>query len=137
MEKERRITLSGAMCALICFFLPWVQISCLGAKESASGFTLAREGDYALWLLPLLMIVVLVFGLMRIIWDRMPALFALSGMSGGLIIAWLMYYERHNAGPASRLIPTFWTPWYWLGLVACLVVAGGALWFYLRRSRGP
>ncbi len=129
--------MSAALFALICFFLPWVQVSCLGAKDSASGFNLAREGDHALWLLPMLMIVVLVFGLMRAIWDRMPALFALSGMSGGLISAWLMYHERDSAGPSSRLIATFWTPWYWLGLVACLIVAGAALWFYLMRSRAP
>jgi hypothetical protein len=137
MEKARRTSLSAALIALICFFLPWVQVSCLGAKDSASGFNLARDGDSALWLLPLLMILVLAFGLMRAIWDRFPSLFALGGMAGGLISAWLMYAERQNAGPSSNLIPTFWTAWYWLGLVASLVVAGAALWFYIRRTRAP
>jgi hypothetical protein len=137
MEKARRTTLSAALFALICFFLPWVQSSCPGAKDSASGFDLARGGDRALWLVPLLMIAVLAFGLARIVWDLMPALFALSGMAGGLISAWLMLDERRNAGPPSSLITTFWTTWYWLGLVAAVIVAAAALWFYTLRARAP
>ena len=137
MEKARRMSLSAALFALICFFLPWVQVSCLGVKDSASGFDLARGGARALWLVPLLMILVLAFGLMRAVWERMPALFALSGMSGGMVSAWLMFYERRRYGSSSSLIATFWTAWYWLGLVASLVVAGAALWFYTRRARAP
>lgn len=136
MEKARRTTLSAALFALICFFLPWVQVSCLGAKDSASGFNLARDGDRALWLVPLLMLAVLACGLARVVWERMPALFALSGMVSGLLSAWLMFYERRNVTPSS-LIATFWTTWYWLGLVSSLVVAAAALWFYARRVRAP
>jgi peptidoglycan biosynthesis protein MviN/MurJ (putative lipid II flippase) len=82
------------------------------------------------------MIMVLALGLMRAVWDQIPALFALSGM-GGSISAWLMYYERHSAGPSSSLIATFWTAWYWLGLVASLIVAAAAFWFYIKRVRAP
>src|SRR5262244_1225847 len=120
--KARGITVSAAMFALICFFLPWVQVSCLGAKDSLSGFDLARGGDRALWLVPLLMIAVLVFGVARAVWERIRALFALSGMSGGMVSAWLMFYERRRYGSSSSLNATFWTAWYWLGLVASLVV---------------
>ncbi|HEU0183777.1 MAG TPA: hypothetical protein VFS27_00580 [Blastocatellia bacterium] len=137
MEKARRTALSAALFALICFFLPWAQASCLGARHSASGFDLARDGRRALWLAPLLMIAVLAFGLARAVWDRMPAMFTLSGMSGGLVSAWLMYYERRRSVPSSSLIATFWTTWYWLGLVASLVVAAASLWFYIRRARAP
>src|SRR5690349_19465755 len=137
MENARRTTLSLALFVLICFFLPWVQVSCLGVKDSASGFDLAREGDRALWLVPLLMVVVLTFGLARVVWDRLPGLYALSGMAGGLISAWLMFYERRNARPASNLIATFWTTWYWLGLAASLAAAAAALWFYTKRARAP
>jgi hypothetical protein len=137
MEKARRTTLGAALFALICFFLPWTQVSFLGANGSASGFDLARDGARALWLAPLLMIAVLAFGLARAVWDRMPAMFALSGMAGGLVSAWLMYYERGKAVPSSILIATFWTTWYWLGLAASLVVAAAALWFYIRRVRAP
>jgi hypothetical protein len=137
MEKARWATLSAALFALICFFLPWAQASCLGAKDSASGFDFARDGGRALWLAPSLMIAVLAFGLARAVWDRMPAMFALSGMAGGLVSAWLMYNERRRAEPSSSLIATFWTTWYWLGLVASLVVAATSLWFYIRRVRAP
>ena len=137
MDKARRTTLSASLFVLICFFLPWVQVSCIGMKDSASGLNLARGGDRALWLLPILMILVLAMGLARSVWDRLPALFALSGMAGGLICAWLMYYERNHTRPASSLTSTFWTTWYWLGLFASLVVSGAALWFYASRSRAP
>ena len=76
MEKAMRTTLSAALFALICFFLPWVQVSCLGARDSASGFNLARAGDSTLWLVPLLMIAVLACGLARAVWEQLPALFA-------------------------------------------------------------
>jgi hypothetical protein len=134
MEKARWTTLSVA---LICFFLPWALVSCLGAKDSASGSDFARGGGRALWLAPLLMIAVLAFGLARAVWDRMPAMFALSGIAGGLVSAWLMYYERRRAEPSSSLIATFWTTWRWLGLVASLVAAATSLWFYIRRARAP
>jgi hypothetical protein len=137
MEKARWTTLSAALFVLICFFLPWVQVSCIGMKDAASGLDLARGGDRALWLIPILMILALAMGLTRFIWERMPALFALSGMSGGLICAWLMYYERNHTRPALSLTSTFWTTWYWLGLLASLVVSGAALWFYASRSRAP
>ena len=45
MENARRTTLSLALFVLICFFMPWVQVSCLGAKDSVSGFDLARGGE--------------------------------------------------------------------------------------------
>jgi hypothetical protein len=137
MENARRISLSAAVFVLICFFLPWVQVSCLGAKDSTSGFNLARGGDRELWLIPLLMILVLLFGLIHAVLDRAPGLFSLSGMSGGLICAWLIYRERETAGSSSSLIATFWTAWYWLGLIASLIVAAAAFWFYTRRVRAP
>lgn len=137
MENARRTTLSLALAlfVLICFFLPWVQVSCLGAKDSVSGIDLARS-EHALWLVPMLMLAVLVFGLVRAVWERLPALFALSGMVGGGISAWLMQREHGSTG-SSGLIATFWTAWYWLGVMASLVLAAAALWFYTKRARAP
>ena len=137
MEKARRTTMSAALFVLICFFLPWVQVSCMGARDSASGFNLARDGDRALWLVPLLMIAALALGLTRAVWERLPSLFALTGMVSGMVSAWLMHYERRQMRPSAGLIATFWTTWYWLGLVASLVVAAAALWFYTGRVRAP
>jgi hypothetical protein len=137
MDNARRTTLGAALCVLICFFLPWVQVSCLGMKDSASGFDLARSDDHALWLVPILMIAVLSLCLTHAVMNSAPWLFSLVGMSSGLISGWLIYRERASAGPSSNLIPTFWTLWYWLGLLASLVVAAGAFWFYTRRVRAP
>ncbi len=137
MDNAKRTTLGAALFVLICFFLPWVQMSCLGVKDSESGFDLARSGDRALWLVPILMIAVLLLYLRRIVLDRAPWLFSLIGMSSGLISAWLIYRARASAGSSSDLIPTFWTVWFWLGLAASLVVATGALRFYIRRVRAP
>ena len=113
-----------------------MQVSCLGVKDSASGADLARGGDRALWLIPVAMLLVLLIGLVRLVWERMPALFALSGTVGGSLSAYLMYHERSRTGHTD-LIPTFWMAWYWLGLLAALVVAGAALWFYASRARSP
>lgn len=138
METARRTTVSAALFVLICFFLPWMQVSCMGAKDSVSGFNLARDGDRVLWLVPLLMLAALALGLTRAVWERLPSLFALTGMVGGLVSAWLMHYERRQMRPSSAwLIVTFWTTWYWLGLMASLVVATAALWFYTGRDRAP
>lgn len=136
-QKVRGVTMSAAAFALICFFLPWVQVSCLGVKDSASGLDLARGGSRALWLLPLLMIAILLFGSIRIIWEQMSALFALAGMVGGSLSVWLMLRERSNASNTSGLIATFWTAWFWLGIASSLIVTTAALWFYSKRVRGP
>ena len=48
----RRINLSAAIIVLVCFFLPWVQMSCAGAKATSSGLNLARHDDALLWLIP-------------------------------------------------------------------------------------
>ena len=63
MEGARRVTLSAAAFALICFFMPWVQVSCVGIKDSASGLELTNAGDRLGWLIFFLMFLVLVTGL--------------------------------------------------------------------------
>jgi hypothetical protein len=130
----RRSTLSLAAFVLICFFLPWLQLSCVGMKDSVSGYDLAREGDQALWFLPAFMVAVLILGLVRLIWEKLPAFFALTGMVGGGISAYLMYRERSITNN-SRIIDTQWTPVFWLGFVASLGIAVTAFIFYLRRSK--
>jgi hypothetical protein len=134
MERARRVTLSAAIFTLICFFLPWIQVSCGGVKDTASGFDLAREGDRALWLVPLLMLMVILLGLMRA-WKQKASLFALVSIVSGLIGAYLMNQKRVNAEDASDLVRV--TGWFWLGLFSSLAVAISALMFYLRRSRSP
>lgn len=59
---SRRITISMALIALICFFLPWVQLSCGASENRLSGIDLARDGHRGLWLIPFLMLAVLTLG---------------------------------------------------------------------------
>jgi hypothetical protein len=137
METARRATLSLAAFVLICFFLPWVQLSCVGMKDSASGFDLARGGDRSLWLIPSFMFVIVLLGLARFIWEKMPAIFALAGTVGGSFSAYLMQHERSSADNSSTLIATQWTALFWLGFMACLGVVAAAFMFYIKRSRSP
>ena len=60
----RRLNLSATAIVLICFFLPWEQLSCGGARDSLTGFDLARHDSVLLWLIPLLSSAVLIFGLL-------------------------------------------------------------------------
>ena len=137
MEKARRTILSTAAFVLICFFLPWMQVSCLGAKDAVSGFELARDGERALWLVPLLMLLVLFLGFTRMVWERVPILLAFGGMVAGLVSAYLLYREHSNTGSSARLLAVFWTPWFWLGLIASVVLAAASFWFYNQRVRAP
>ena len=134
MNGARRLMLIAASVTLICFFLPWVRASFGGSGDAASGLDRARENHTLLWLVPALAFTVLILGALRIIWQRAGMLFALSGTAGGFIIAYLMYTERAN-DTRGAIIPVAWTVWYWLGLVASLVIAAAAFVFYARQTR--
>jgi len=109
----------------------------MGMRDSVSGLDLARSGDRTLWLLPVFMAVVLLTGVVRFIWERLPFLFALTSIVSGGLSAYLMYRERLTSGQSSGLIAAQMTPWFWLGLVAAAAVAAAGLMFYVRRSRSP
>ena len=134
--KPRRITLSLAAFVIICFFLPWVELSCMGLRDSVSGFDLARNSSL-LWLIPASMVAVILLGLARLIWERMPAVFALAGTVGGGVSAYLIYRERLSSNPSAGLLAAQMTIWFWLGILASLGVAATAFVFYARRSRSP
>ncbi|HWP42330.1 MAG TPA: hypothetical protein VNO14_03775 [Blastocatellia bacterium] len=133
----RRAGIIAAILVLICFFLPWVQVSFLGLEDSASGLDLAREGDTLLWLVPALALAIIVFGLLRPIWGRAPMVFALTSTAGGAISAYLMYRQYSSGGRSAGLVASQWTPWFWLGLMASIVVIVAAFIFYGRQSRTP
>jgi hypothetical protein len=134
VERARRVTLSAAVFALICFFLPWVQVSCAGLKDTESGFDLARDGDRAVLLVPLLMLAVILLGIMRAFRQR-ASLFALISMVSGLTSTYLMNRERVDVEQSSDIIGAHVTGWFWLGLFSSLGVAISALMFYLRRAK--
>ena len=135
MNSMQRSTLSLATFVLICFFLPWVQLSCAGLKDSVSGYDLAREGDQVLWFIPLFMLAILMLGLLRFMWAKLPAIFALAGTVGGSLSAYLMYRERSMTNGSSKIVATQWTAVFWLGFVASLGITTTAFIFYLRRSK--
>ena len=132
----RRINLSAAIIVLVCFFLPWVQVSCAGAKDSLSGLDLARQDDALLWLIPLVICGVLIFILVRMRAARSQLLGLLSTFAGAIVVL-LMNRERTRAHDSSGLIATQLTGWFWLGFFAAMAVTVTGIAILLRKQRAP
>lgn len=132
----RRINLSAASIVLVCFFLPWVQVSCAGARDTLSGFGLARNDRALLWLIPLLMLAVLVLGLLHARRERPQGLAIVSAVSGGVTI-FLMNRERMRVQDESNLISAQLTGWFWLGFIAAVLIVITAVALLLQRQRAP
>ncbi|HEY3041545.1 MAG TPA: hypothetical protein VGJ66_22610 [Pyrinomonadaceae bacterium] len=112
---SRRVTTSMALIGLICFFLPWVQLTCGTSENRLSGVDLARDGHSALYLIPFLMLAVLFFGIARAGKDK-SQLSALVSLVAGVVSAYLMNRERVRAEDTSGLVAVGLTGWFWLGL---------------------
>ena len=130
----RRVNLSAALIVLVCFFLPWVQVSCGGASDSLSGFDLARDEHTLLWLVPLLMLAVLTIGLLRA-WKEPPAVAAIVSMICGAVTVLLMNRERVRVNDHTALISAQLTGWFWLSMISALAVVGTAIALLLRRRQ--
>jgi hypothetical protein len=131
---SRRITISMALIALICFFLPWVQLSCGASENRLSGVDLARDGHRGLWLIPFLMLAVLFFGIARAYKDRRE-LSAIVALIAGLVSAYLMNRERMRAEDTSGLIKVGLTGWFWLGLGSMIGLVIISALRFLKRPR--
>jgi len=129
--ENRRTTLTLALIVLICFFLPWVQVSCGSSTSRLTGVDLARDGHNSLWLIPLLMLVVLLVAVARS-WKKQVA--ALVPFIGGLVTAFLMNRERMRADDTSGLVAVRLTGWFWLGLATAIGLAGVAAFRFLKGS---
>lgn len=129
---SKRVTLSMALIALACFFLPWVQLSCGASENRLSGVDLARDGHSALYLIPVLMLAVLFFGIARG-WKDRREVSAVTGLVAGLVSAYLMNRERTRAEHTSGLIAVALTGWFWLGLGATIALAVVSAWRFLKR----
>jgi len=132
----RRINLSAAIIVLGCFFLPWVQVSCAGAKDTLSGLDLARHEDAWLWLIPLLMCAVLVFGLLRLR-RASPQIFGVLSAVCGAVVLFLMNSERGRVQNESALIATHLTGWFWLAFISAIVIVATAAAMLFRGRRAP
>jgi len=136
MNRLRQINLSAAAIVLICFFLPWVQVSCGGEKDSLSGFDLARQNERLLWLVPVLMIAILALGLRRFR-EAKGQLFPLVSLVSGLLSAYLINHEHVKADRWSGLIAAQVTGWFWLALLSSLGIVASALMLLFKRTRAP
>lgn len=124
----RRINISVALIVLICFFLPWEQVSCGGARDTLSGFDLARHDHAALWVVPLLMLAVLIVGLVRRQKAKRAELGIVSLISGAGS-AYVMNDQRTSVYDAAGVISAQLTGWFWLSfiLALALIISGIAL----------
>jgi hypothetical protein len=133
-EKPKLLTLSAAAFVLFCFFLPWIQVSCLGLKDSASGLDLARGGRPALWLIPALMVWIIILGI-TIARRKRNSIFALASALAGAVSAYLMNRERIHAEQELGLVGANVTGWFWLGLAASVGMAAAAVTLYINRLK--
>ena len=131
---SRRSTISMALIALICFFLPWVQLSCGKSESRLSGVDLARDGHSELWLIPFLMLVMMVIATARA-WKDQRAITALIGLVSGLVTAYLMNRERVRAEDASGLVAVGLTGWFWLGIGATIGLSILSAFRFLKRPQ--
>lgn len=132
--NTRRATTTAALIVLICFFLPWIQVSCGATRETASGVDLARDGSHGLWLIPLLMLALLFLVLTKA-WRERHEFLALISLLSGLISAYLMNRERLKFEDFSDLIQARVTGWFWLGLGSSVAMVILAAYRLLTRRR--
>ena len=132
----RRINISAAFIVLVCFFLPWEQVSCGGAKDTLNGLDLARHDHPLLWLVPLLMLAVLVVGLVRRR-DESKRLFSIVSIISGGVAAYLMNDERLRVQNESGIISAQLTGWFWFAFLSSLAMIITALAMLLKRQRAP
>jgi hypothetical protein len=132
----RRINISAVFIVFVCFFLPWEQVSCGGAKDTLNGLDLARHDHPALWLIPLLMLAVLVVGLIRRRGENARPFSIVSFVSGG-VAAYLMNQERLRVHNESGIISAQLTGWFWLAFLSSLMTMITSLVILLKRRRTP
>ena len=130
----RRINVSAAVIVLICFFLPWLQVSCAGAHDSLSGFQLARDESGLLWLVPILMCAVIAFNLLRAWKEKSSAAAVLSAVCGAVTVL-LMNRERMRAHDTDTLISAQLTGWFWLSLISSVAIVASSIGLLLRPRR--
>jgi hypothetical protein len=130
----RRINVSASVIVLICFFLPWLQVSCAGAHDSLSGFQLARDESALLWLVPIFMLAVIAFNSMRA-WKEESRVAAILSVVCGAVSALLVNRERMRANNTAGVISAQLTGWFWLSLIAATGIVTSSIGWLLSRGR--
>lgn len=129
---NRRVTISLALIVLVCFFLPWVQLSCGTSTDRLNGIDLARDGHNSLWLIPLLMVPVLLLAVLRA-WRDRAEISSWVSLIAGLVSTYLMNRERMRFKDTSGLIAVELTVWFWLGFGSSVALVGLAAFRFLVR----
>jgi len=117
----RRINLSAAAIALVCFLLPWEQVSCGGARDTLSGLDLARHDQTLLFIFPLLMLAVIVAGALRRRAEN-RSVTAVVSIVAGSIGGYLLNRQRLRVQDEAGLISAQLTGWFWLVFLSTLTV---------------
>ena len=129
--ENRRTTIALALIVLICFFLPWVQVSCGSSSSRLTGVDLAHDGHNSLWLIPLLILIILLLAVARVWKERVSALVPFIG---GVVTSFLMNRERMRADDTSGLVAVRLTGWFWLGLATAIGLVAVAAFRFLKGS---
>jgi surface polysaccharide O-acyltransferase-like enzyme len=132
----RRINISAVLIVFVCFFLPWEQVSCGGARDTLNGLDLARHDHPSLWLIPLMMLAVLVVGFIRRQVEN-ARLLSIVNLISGVLAAYLMNNERLRVHDDSGIISVQLTGWFWLAFLSSLAMIVTALAMLLKRQRAP
>jgi uncharacterized membrane protein len=110
------LTPSTAAFALVCFFMPWVEVSCsaFGSRvvgKSASGADIARF-DESLWLLPILAIVILVLFFAFKSQGKLSKARPLVGVAAGIGLLFMIFkalnFENSMRGMPSTSFGAEW-----------------------------
>ena len=113
----RRINISAALIVFICFFLPWEQVSCGGARDSLSGLDLAQHNQTLLFLVPLLMLAVIIAAALRRRSERRTDV-AIISIVAGCVSGYLMNRQRVRVMDEAGLISAQLTGWFWLAFLS-------------------
>ncbi len=135
MEKISKATVSFSIILLICFFLPWVQVSCGSSQETATGLDLSRQGDGGLWLIPLLAVVLTLCGLRFIRINQV--ILSLIAMLSGAVSLFLMNQQRAKVSNTASLVSARLTGWFWLGFVSAIGMILAGAFRFARKERSP
>jgi hypothetical protein len=130
----RRTNISAALIVIVCFFLPWEQVSCGGARDSLSGFDLARHDQTLLFLVPLLMLAVVIAGAWRRRTEKRSPIVILSIVAAA-VTGLLMNRQRVRVHDEAGLISAQLTAWFWLGFLSTLAVLATAIGMLGRRKQ--
>src|SRR5436190_8312298 len=130
----RRINVSAAVIVVICFFLPWEQVSCGGARDTLSGLDLARHEQTLLFLVPLLMLAVVVAGALRQRSEKRSPHAILSLVASG-VSGYLMNQQRLRVHDEGGLVSAQLTGWFWLSFISTLAVLSTGIGMLMKRRR--